>query len=138
MRLFLKIGIGMVCFLAVTAGVVWVWATEPNRKIDRNPIMGVVSKADQKWETRIDLIGIVFKLGQSKSDFENLSEKAGFSKDSEFRFYFRDDEVSPREVVWTAQQGNLICDMEWAIIAEFDKSDSLLSADGVVSQRGCL
>jgi hypothetical protein len=138
MRLFLKIGVGLICLLAVVAGIFWVWATEPNRKIDRNPIMSEVSKANQIWETRVDLIGTVFVAHQSKSDFETYVEKAGFSKDSEFKFYKREDSVSPNELVWSARQGSLVCDMEWAVIAEFNESNLLMSADGIVSERGCL
>ena len=138
MRLWLKIVIGLGCVLLLVVGLGWFSLTEPDRKISKNPIMKEISNAGQPWETRVSLVGSVFESGLSKTSFETKLTNFGFSLDRDFRFYHADDVVEPDDFIWSAIQGSLVCNMEWSVIAQFDENENLISADGIVSERGCL
>ena len=139
MSLWLKILIGFILLLIIAVGVAWFSLSAPDRAIARNPIMSEIRKAHQPWETRLTLLGSVFQAGQSKSEFEKIVKTASFIPNPDFRLYFnKDDTIASTELVWSVKQGSSVCNMEWAIIAQFDEDNKLISADGVVSERGCL
>jgi hypothetical protein len=138
MRLWVKVALGLALTLILLVGFGWFSLTKPEREISKNPIMREIQKVSQPWKTRVPLIGSVFESGQSKAEVDSFLLGNNFAIDDSFRFYFADDSAELNDIIWSASQGSMVCNMEWSVITQFDENDNLISANGVVSARGCL
>ena len=148
MRLWLKILIGVAFALLVLIGLGWFWLTGPEREVDRNPIMKIVSQQTTKWDTRVSLAPNLWMKGASRETVEQALFSAGFSEldgavhptwiprdDSD---PYKNDLKNEGEIVFARNHGNFACDLDYIVFLKFDSSNSLISAEGLIRALGCL
>ena len=130
--------VGAIVVVTLGVGFMWVVKYEPERKIARNPIMTEIRNNTASWGTRVNLTETVFSNGLSKNRFEKVMQGADFSFVPSAKLNVYGEDVLSHELVWTSNQGSFGCNLKWSVIAQFDETNNLLIAEGVVSERGCL
>lgn len=116
----------------------WYSFGAPKRAVKRNPIMSAISNQTHEWDTRVNLVPQIFNHGMGSVDTTSTLLASGFKENMNFKFYHLDDSLKIGETVWSRQHSTLVCNIEYAVIIKFDKTKTLISANGVIGERGCL